>query len=635
MHVAGFHSVLSGLFVLSRLPAVMVGTLRRCPVNGGEWGNMPVLDWIGKQAVINHHQEVPYQLLHCDSDLSAGDPNSGNLIVEGDNLKALKALLPYYKGQVDCIFIDPPYNTGNEGWTYNDNVNSPEMKEWLGKVVGKEEEDLSRHDKWLCMMYPRLKLLKEFLKHTGSIWMTLDDYEAHRGKLLLDEIFGVQNFVANVIWQKKHTRANDARWFSDNHDHVICFAKNKTSWNRNLLKRNDEQDSSWTNEDNDPRGVWASGPCHVKTPNERDIYEVTLPSGRKLVPPAGTSWRFSRKKFEQLIRENRIYFGKSGNNVPRYKRFLSEVQDGLVPVTLWTHSDVGHNQDAKKQIIDIGLLGQFDTPKPIGLIKQIFEISTHDKALVMDSFAGSGTTAHAVMEANKLDGGNRRFILVEMEEGIATTVTAERVKRVIDGYEYSGTQKTELHSEKLTWGQLKKEDFHPAEIINQVTESHRGEFEKIRGEVKDNTLRIFGENVVEERTEGLGGGFRYCTLGTPLFNEFGDISEAVSFPDLAAHIFFSETGSPLPKKVDGTSSLIGQFDDKIVHLLFSSANQGFPREAAGNVLTPDMLRDLPLPPDGFDGKRVVYAEGCTVSNDRLRDAGVVFKHIPYQIEGAK
>jgi len=533
---------------------------------------MPVLDWIGKQAVVNHHRQVPYRLLHCDKELSVGAPDSGNLIVEGDNLEALKALLPYYKGQVDCIFIDPPYNTGKEDWVYNDNVNSPEIRDWLGSTVGKEADDLSRHDKWLCMMYPRLRILREFLSEKGSFWMTLDDNESHRGKLLLDEIFGEGNFVANVVWQKKHTRANDAKWFSDNHDHVICYAKNKHSWKRNLLPRDIVKDNEWKNEDCDPRGPWASGPCHVKTPNPDDIYKITTPSGREVLPPAGTSWRFSREKFNELVNENRIYFGKQGNNIPRYKRFLSEVQQGLVPVTIWPHSEVGHNQDAKSQITKLGLLGEFDTPKPVGLIQNILKIATNQNALILDSFAGSGTTAHAVLKANAEDGGNRKFILVEMEAKIAQPVTAERVRRVINGY---GT----------------------------------------------------GDKAVA----GLGGGSRYCQLGLPLFNEFGGIHHQACFSDLAAHIFFSETGLPLPQRVDGSTSLIGQHENRQIYLLFSPADQGFPRETSGNVLTPDMLRELPK--GEFDGLHIVYAEGCTVSQDRLKEEQVIFKQIPYQIDG--
>ena len=352
------------------------------------------------------------------------------------------------------------------------------------------------------------------------------------------------------------------------------------------------------------------------------------------MPPAGTSWRFSREKFDELVSDNRIYFGEDGSNVPRYKRFLTEVQQGLVPLTIWPHSEVGHNQDAKSEITKLGLLGRFDTPKPLRLLLQILKIATDKEALIIDSFSGSGTTAHAVLAANKLDGGARRFIMIEMEKKIAKTVTAKRISKVIEGYEFEGEQKTTIHSLSLNWKTLKDESFWPSDIISNAINKYDDQFEKITGEVRENTLNIIGINNYSDWAKGLGGGFRYCTLGTPLFNEYGDINQEVTFPDLAAHIFFSETGLPLPKKVDGTTSLIGQHKDKIVYLLFSQADQGFPREAVGNVLTPDMLATLPAPPDDFEGSRVVYAEGCTVSEDRLRAANVVFKHIPYHIEGA-
>jgi len=257
------------------------------------------------------------------------------------------------------------------------------------------------------MIYPRLELLRELLAEDGSIWMTIDDNEAHYLKVIMDEIFGRKNFVANVVWQKKYTRANDARWISDKHDHIICHAKNKEKWKRNLLSRG-ENVSNYENPDNDPRGVWASGPCHVKTPSEKNIYEIVTPSSRKIMPPAGTSWRFSREKFQQLIHEDRIYFGKDGKNIPRYKRFLSEVQDGLVPISLWLRDEIGDNQEAKTEVKSISEEDVFSTPKPERLIKRVLEIATREGDLVLDSFLGSGTTAAV---AHKM---GHRFIGIEI-----------------------------------------------------------------------------------------------------------------------------------------------------------------------------------------------------------------------------
>ncbi|CRL12276.1 putative methyltransferase [Phaeobacter italicus] len=541
---------------------------------------MPTLDWIGKKAVVNHHREVPYRLVHCNGERSAGDPDAENLLVQGDNLEALKALLPYYAGKVKCIYIDPPYNTGNEGWVYNDNVASPEIKAWLGKVVGKEAEDLSRHDKWLCMMYPRLRLLREFLREDGIICVSIDDAEVHHMRILLDEVFGGSNFIASLAVQKRYSRENRGD-IGDAHEYVLIFARNyslaKGTFNRVPL---DEKSAAvYKNPNDDPRGRWRGIPLTAQAGHatKEQFYEITAPGGKTFTPPPGRCWGVSKATFERYLEEGRIYFGKNNNSQPNLIRYLSEV-DGLVPWTWWPHQDAGHTDEAKKEVMAFGFDGEFDTPKPIRLIRRLLQITTNPGDLVLDSFAGSGTTGHAVLDLNKQGEGNRQFILVEMDKKIAPEITSERLRRVINGYDKGGDP--------------------------------------------------------EKPVEALGGGFRYCHLGTPLFNEFGDIDEAVIFPDLAAHVFFSETGAPLPKKVDGSTPLIGSHKDKIVYLLFSPAEQGFPREAAGNVLTPDALAYLPAAPEGFEGERVVYAEGCTVSPERLKAEGVVFKQIPYQIEGA-
>src|SRR5436305_2023727 len=235
---------------------------------------MPTLDWIAKNAVRSHHRTVPYHLLKCDKELSVGDPGSGNLLVQGDNLLALKALLPYYAGQVKCIYIDPPYNTGNENWAYNDAVNGPEMKAWLGKTVGKEAEDLSRHDKWLCMIYPRLSLLKDFLREDGAIFISIADHEVHNLRLVMDEVFGVRNFVATVIWQKVYSPKNSARHFSEDHDYIVVYALNAEVWKPNLVPRSSEQDAAYKNRDNDPRGVWKTSDLSARNFYSLGTYEI-------------------------------------------------------------------------------------------------------------------------------------------------------------------------------------------------------------------------------------------------------------------------------------------------------------------------------------------------------------------------
>ena len=287
------------------------------------------LTWIGK----DKRPKLEARILLEDAAKSYHAPTRSeqaifdNRLIFGDNLLALKALEQEFAGRVKCVFIDPPYNTGSAFAHYDDGL---------------------EHSIWLGLMRDRLEIIKRLLADDGSLWITIDDNEAHYLKVLCDEVFGRGNFVANSVWQKKHTRANDAKWFSDNHDHIIIYAKNKENWRPNLLERTEESRSNYSNPDNDPRGVWASGPCHVKTPNEKDIYPIVTPSGRKVMPPAGTSWRFSKTKMEELIKESRIWFGENGGNVPRFKRFLTDVKDGFVPLTLWLRDEVGDNQEAKK-----------------------------------------------------------------------------------------------------------------------------------------------------------------------------------------------------------------------------------------------------------------------------------------------
>jgi adenine-specific DNA-methyltransferase len=531
---------------------------------------MPTLDWIGKKAVVNHHREVPYRLIHCDKDKSVGDPDVGNLLVQGDNLEALKALLPYYAGKVKCIYIDPPYNTGNEGWVYNDNVNSPEIRAWLGATVGKEAEDLSRHDKWLCMMYPRLRLLKDFLSADGSIWVSIDDHEGHYMKALLDEIFGRSNFIATVIWQRLHARNNSAIHFSADHEFVLLYARNSTDWRPNKLGRTEASDAEFWNPDNDPRGLWRRSDLTAAKPYSDGHYAVVGPHGEEFAPRRNRYWSISRETFEQLRSDNRLWWGKTGRTFPFRKRFKSEL-GSLVPTTIWLNEEVGNNREAKQETTRVfGRDNIFDTPKPERLLHRIIEVATLPGDYVMDSFAGSGTTG---VVAHKT---NRRHLMIEMGEHAQTHV-APRLKHVVEGTD-NGT-------------------------INRAV-GWQG-----------------------------GSGFRFCTLGEPLFDADGNVSPAVTYPDLAAHVFFCETGSPIPRRADGSSALIGTFQGRAVYLLHSAEAVGVASANAGNVLTASVLESLPLPDPGFAGPRVVYAEGCTVPDDRLSRLGVTFKQVPYQIEG--
>jgi adenine-specific DNA-methyltransferase len=537
---------------------------------------MPTLDWIGKDAVVNHHNEVPFHLLRCVPELSVGE-DSGNLLVQGDNLIALKALLPYYAGQVKCIYIDPPYNTGNEGWIYNDAVNSPEMCDWLGKVVGGEAEDLSRHDKWLCMMYPRLALLRDLLSEDGSFWMSLDDNEVQNARGILDEIFGAQNFVSTIIWEKSYAAKSSAKYLSDRHEYVILYAKNKNAWTRKLLPRTEQQDQLYKNPDNDPRGLWRPNNLAARNYYSRGTYPITTPGGRVISgPPKGSYWRISEERLWELHEEGRIWWGEDGNNVPAPKIYLTEVKQGLVPETIWFFKDVGHSQEGKKEIIKLlpSAENVFMTPKPTRLIQRILQIATNPNDLVLDSFVGSGTTGHAVLQQNAEDGGGRRFILVELDANIAQSITAERLRRVIQGYTYRDQKGNE-------------------------------KFEA-----------------------GLGGGFRYCELGPTLFDAAGQIRAEVSYEDLARHVFFTETGQPLPSpptplpETGEGSPLLGVHNGAAVYLLYN----GVMRDA-GNTLTPQTLESLPP----FAGPKVIYGDGCLVGGERLRQLEIIFKQIPYEI----
>lgn len=374
---------------------------------------MPTLEFKGKQFVYSHHLGVPFRELQVVPEKSL--PADGkkpslddNLIIHGDNLEALKALLPTHAGKVDCIFIDPPYNTGNEGWCYNDNVRSPLMKEWLKKAANPvDKEDLERHDKWLCMMWPRINLLYELLSENGSFWITLDDNEVHHARKILDEIFGEECCVGQLAWQKRTSRENRAA-LSPSIDHLLLYTKGlPDSWRlkRNLIRASADGDES----DSDTKGTI---PFSAQGYRKNQVYKITTPTGLILDPPKGRCWGATEPEFEKLKAQGRVYWPKNGNGRPRIKPIEGEGK-ALVPNTLWLASEVGDTETSKKRLMEIfserDELG-IHAPKPHELVERIIQISTSTNSVVLDSFAGSGTTAHSVLEANKKDGLNRRFI---------------------------------------------------------------------------------------------------------------------------------------------------------------------------------------------------------------------------------
>ena len=531
---------------------------------------MPSLQFKGKVFVENHHLAVPYHELQPvrSRGLSKKASLHDNLIVEGDNLAALKALRPTYHGKVKCIYIDPPYNTGNESWAYNDKVNSPMMRDWLGKVV--DREDLTRHDKWCCMMLPRLKLLRELLRDDGVIFVSIDDNEVHRLRCLMDEVFGEENFVATTIWEKVYSPKSSAKYFSENHDFVVVYARSKEWFKLGLLPRTEEANARYINPDDDPRGLWKASDLSARNPYSRGTYAIACPGGRTIKgPPAGRFWAVAEDKFWDLDADNRIWWGEDRNQVPAIKRFLSEVKQGLVPETIWTYKEVSHTQGAKKTLLQIfpDNFPDFTTIKPVELLTRILLLATDKDSIILDSFAGSGTTAHAVLALNKEDGGNRRFVLIECEDYV-DTITAERVRRVIEGVPSA----------------------------------------------KDESLK-----------EGLGGTFSYFRLGKPMRQEsLLDGSNLPDYEKLASYVFFTATGEEFaPERLRRDRWFIGSSQLYDVFLLYDADVEKLKEMA----LTLEIARKLPR----TNRNRLVFAPTKYLEPEFLHRYRITFQQLPFQI----
>ncbi len=580
---------------------------------------MPTLEWIGKSKVINHHQEVPFRVLerqysYDEQGQHEEDNGSENMIIRGDNLEALKALLPRYEGRVKCIYIDPPYNTGNEGWVYNDNVNDPKIKKWLGEVVGKEGEDLTRHDKWLCMMYPRLKLLQKLLTEDGVIFISIDDTEYANLKLICDEIFGSNCFVSNISWQRTYSTRNDSKGIVNEVEHLLVYSK-QPDWNPNKLPRTAEMDERYKNPDNDVR-PWKSSDAFApdSVGHQGMVYGVQHPiTGKIMYPPNGRHWSFGQEQVLEIMQgwapyelrdindaevraelcgiakesvrqdvkaimlsvpleeaakqAEQVYqrgqwpvfcFSNNGKGGIRRKTYLTEV-GGRLPTNFWAFTETGHTDEAKKEMLAIfDGKATFDTPKPHRLIEFVLKIAGSDNALVLDSFAGSGTTAHAVLNMNKADGGHRKFILVEMMD-YADSITAERVKRVIQGY---GAGKTGV--------------------------------------------------------EGTGGNFSFYDLGEPLL--VGDcLNEAVAPEKIREYIWFMETKTPYAPPAGDNPYYLGKHNSAGYYFYYE------PQRVT--VLDYAFLATIKEKADGT----VIYADRCSIGEDKLAQMGITFKKIPRDI----
>lgn len=377
-----------------------------------------------KKSVLLANAPINKTLRPCREE-SVDFDNTENLYIEGDNLEVLKLLQETYLGKIKMIYIDPPYNTGND-FVYNDDftiesgvwsVESGDYDEDGNRLVKNLDSNGRFHTDWLNMIYPRLKIAKDLLTDDGVIFISMDDHEQENIKKICDEIFGESNFLAQVIWERAYSPVNLKKHFSESHDYIICYAKNIETCVCNGLPRSAEANDRYSNPDNDPRGAWKSSDLSVGPRIESKVYEITTPSGRKVLPPSGYCWRLDKKTFEQYVKDNRIWFGSDGNNVPSIKRFITEVKQGMTPMTVWKYTEVGHSQDAAqklKRLFDGKAF--FDYPKSVELIKRCLQLYTDNDCYVLDFFSGSATTAHAVMQLNAEDGGNRKFIMVQLPE---------------------------------------------------------------------------------------------------------------------------------------------------------------------------------------------------------------------------
>lgn len=427
-----------------------------------------VLNWAGKADSLRVLQTKTTGTLMPVREESINFDETENVFIEGENLEVLKILQRSYHGKIKMIYIDPPYNTGNDSFIYPDRFGESK-EEYLRRINEKSEdgfllkegmfrknskENGQYHSNWLSMMYPRLFLAKNLLKEDGVIFVSIDDNEVHNLRLLMNEIFGEENFIANIIWEKKFAPQNDAKWYSENHDHILCYGKNKDLSNIKLLPRSEEANVRYKNYDNDPRGLWISDNLLRKDEQKTGLYTIVTPNGTEYKPPSGRSWRVSEEKFKEMVKDNRIWFGEKGGNVPRIKRFLSEVQDGIKSQTIWKYNDVGHNQEASQELRKL-FEGEsyFDTPKPLRLLKRICYFISNNTDIVLDFFSGSATTAHACMQLNAEDGGNRKFIMVQLPETCdekseaykagyknIADISKERIKRAISKIEEEKAQ---------------------------------------------------------------------------------------------------------------------------------------------------------------------------------------------------
>ncbi len=569
---------------------------------------MPTLQFKGKNIIWNHHLAVPFHTLDEVPELHyQPEKANGNMIIEGDNLIGLKALLPLFTNKIKCVFIDPPYNTGNDveegkSWVYSDNVNNPLIKDWLGKEVSRD--DLTRHDKWLCMIVPRLKLLKELLHDDGAIFIAIDDNEYASLKMIMDEIFLEENFVANIVWQARKSVQNDTD-ISVNHNYILVYGKNRRQTDRRLKEINAERwyqmpgfvfrpllldKSKFSNPDDDPRGPWKADPFDAPHIRENLTYTIINPNtGKEYLPPKGRCWRTEEKNYEKLMKDNRILFGKKGTSGPQLKVFWDDKKEyGEVETSWWGEgsADTYLNEDfdfeAVSEWTNYGTTTSgskmlqflfdsekvFNNPKPVELLKHIIKQTTGKNDVILDSFAGSGTTMHAVMELNKEDNGNRQCIMVQMtektvtepEKNICQNITRERIVRAIDKFSYES-------------------------------------------------------------------GLKYYRLGIPLDAETMLAGQLPTYNQFAKYVYYLCTGENLQAedKINEANFYVGEYGKQAIYLVYKQDYETLARLALNLTLAEKIKEQQP------GKKRIVYAPSCFLDEEYLTDNQIEYVGIPYNL----
>jgi adenine-specific DNA-methyltransferase len=623
---------------------------------------MPSLDFKGKSFVYTHHLGVPFRELNIVPEKSC--PLSGekptmddNLILHGDNLESLKALLPRFAGKVDFIYIDPPYNTGSEGWCYNDKVNSPLMREWI-KASGNpvEREDLQRHDKWLSMMWPRLQLLKELLAENGVIFISIDDNEIHRLRSLMDEIFGEDNLVENFIWKKSYGGGAKEKFGVRQHEYILMYSANKDDLDDLWLPPDEDAEARYykfKDEKFEKRGPYRLKPLEAtKSMDERAnlVYPIPLPDGSSVMPKR--QWWWSKDRVFEALKNEEIVFLKTTAGISvSYKQYLIDENGNKRGAKPFSIIDGIYNQHGSEVLGNIFATDTaFNFPKPYELIERLLLIGSNKNSIVLDSFAGSGTTAHAVLALNKKDGGNRRFILCEMED-YADTLTAERVRRVINGYEFQGKVETELCAPvNVTWTTFEKDSKRQTILdrIEGIENLERANYDKIEKKITDGVLTVVGQNQVTEKVPGLGGSFTFVELGESMDLE-RLLSETPgklpSFASLARYLFYTITGQTLPEEkldvgkggkkvkaveVDGPV-LIGETPNLRVYLNYKeyedwlrSPPAALTRQQAEQIAK---KRDIEAP----EKEVIVISASKYISSKALADLKIQHLQLPYAL----